>query len=181
MIELHGKVEVAAKVVNGGISKAPSQERATYMLITPDGQQIPAVEVMEKTVFTATANDIRKGSIAATAQGVTEGTKVIPDYHTTEGYKLISAGKLFEIPGLGELERYNFTKLQAIICTYAKSIAGSVAAEKVVIDEKVYAVNSTEPLATVTRDSENQSINLGITNETTKMYLLRYFTYKEIA
>lgn len=153
-------------------------EPATYTLLNQDGSQITAVEFDEEVVFTATANDIREGTVAATARGVTPGTAVIPAYHTIEGYCLIESGSKFAIPFANQM--YGFTKLQAIICPWNGSLEGSVAAEKVSIDENVYAVGSAEPIAAVARDSTNQEIDLGITNESESLYLIRYFMYKEI-
>lgn len=173
-VKLQG--QLTHKRLFGKMNAAGTAE--TYTIITSDGEKIQAVVVGEEVVFTATADDIRVGAVAATGDGVTVGTKVIPSYHTEEGYSLIPAGSAFTIP-MDEL--YDFTKLQAIICPWAGNLAGSVAAEKVSIDENVYAVNSTESIATVTRDSENKEINLGITNESGSLYLVRYFTYKEIA
>lgn len=187
MIELQGHVKVnSATELKGQITIQHLQgnllrfpiEPETYILVTEEGEEFPAVLVDEAIVFDATANDIRLGTTAATQLGVTEGTKVIPSYHTTEGYGLIPNGQAFSIPFQDGM--YDFTKLQVIICPWAGSIAGSVAAEKVSIDEKVYAVNSTESIATVTRDSENNAINLGITNESGSICVVRYFTYKEI-
>lgn len=188
MIELQGHVKVnSATELKGQITIQHLQgnllrfpiEPETYILVTEEGEEFPAVLVDEAIVFDATANDIRLGTTAATQFGVTEGTKVIPSYHTTEGYRLITAGKSFEISFDDDL--YDFTKLQAIICPWSGSVSGSVAAEKVSIDGNVYAVNSTLSLATVTRDNENKTISLGITNESESLYLLRFFTYKEIA
>lgn len=157
---------------------APLIEDNTYILTTSDGVEIPAVAVGEEVVFTATENDIRVGTTAATEAGVTTGTKVIPSYHTTEGSRLIPAGSAFTIQFTSDL--FDFTKLQAIICPYNTNVAESVAAEKVVIDESVYVVNSTDALAAVTRDGANKVIDLGITNNNDNPYVLRYFTYKEI-
>jgi len=152
----------------------------TFLLCDEEGNEVLAMVVGEEKILTATANDIRKGTVAATDKGITEGEKVIPSYHTSEGYCLITNGQPFEIRNLEYLDLFDFTKLQVIICPYSKGIAGSVAAEKVCIDEKVYAVNSTEALSTVTKDSENKTINLGITNDSGSLYLIRYFMYKEI-
>lgn len=152
----------------------------TYLLITKSGQEIPATFVDAKTVFNATENDIRKGTVAATDKGVTMGTKVIPSYHTTKGYKIITNGSQFQTIAFTELELQDFSKFQAIICPYNNSIAKSVSVEKVAINEGVYAVNSTELLAKVTKDSVTKTINLGITNNSGSLYVLRYFTYKEI-
>lgn len=172
---LTGRVSKGASLV-GSLSIGPDDVEM-YILVDQNGYEVPAVLVDEKKVFTATANDIRLGTVAATEQGVTTGEKVIPSYHTEEGYGLIPSGSVFSIP-MDEL--YDFTKLQVIICPWAGSIAKSVAAEKVVLDENVYPANSAESLATVTRDSENQAINLGITNESGSLCVVRYFTYKEI-
>lgn len=150
----------------------------TYLLVDEEGNSVPAIMVEDVALFTATANDIRLGTVAATAEGVTEGTKVIPAYHTTEGYRLISSGSRFEI--LFDDDLYDFTKFQAVICPYSGSISASAAADKVSIDEKVYAVMSSDVVSDVIRDGENKCIDLGITNESDTRYLLRFFTHKEV-
>ena len=58
--------------ISGVASGEPTYN--TFMLVYEDGTEVPAVFVEDKVVFTATAKDIRKGKIAATAEGVTEGT-----------------------------------------------------------------------------------------------------------
>lgn len=156
------------------------EEAQTYILQDEDGNEVTAVFVENETVFDATADDIRLGKTAATGDGVVVGTKVIPSYHTTEGYRVITAGSPFETLSMADLDLYDFTKLQAVICPVNGSIDNSVAAEKIAINENVYAVQSTEAIATVIKDSETKRINLGITNESGSPYLLRYFTYKEI-
>ena len=45
----------------------------TYLLYDEAGNEFVGVVVSEETVFTATANDIRKGTVAVTEKGVTEG------------------------------------------------------------------------------------------------------------
>jgi hypothetical protein len=151
-------------------------ETQTYILVTPDGQEIPAVLVSEETVFDATANDIRKGTVAVTDSGVTVGTKDIPSYYTSEGSKAIMPGKDFSI----SIPEYEYTKLQALICAYNTSLSNSVATEKVVINDNVYDVLSIDSISLVEVDTENMSINLGIRNETSRPMLIRYFTYKEV-
>lgn len=161
-------------VEGGGISSAED----TIILVDENGVEVAAYLSEEEVDLNATANDIRAGTYAVTNDGVTAGEKDIPSYHTTEGYELIQSGSAFAIPFGDSL--YDFTKLQVIICPWTGTIAGSVAAEKVSLDENVYAVNSTESLATVTKDSENYAINLNITNESESVYVVRYFTYKEV-
>ena len=151
----------------------------SYILETEDGKEIPAVLTDQEVVFTATPNDIREGKVAATGEGVTVGEKYIPSYHTSEGYRIIQPNHKFTIP-LKTLDRYKYTKLQAIICPFSKSISESVSAEKVSIDSKVYNVKSDVSISIVETDDLEQSIDLGITNSTDTPSILRYFTYKEI-
>lgn len=150
----------------------------TYIFVDENGKEVAGVLVEEKTIFDATVNDVREGKVFAGDTGVKTGEKVIPSYHTEAGYTIIPNGSSFTIPFTDE--RYDYTKLQAIICPYNTSVADSVAADKITINDGVYAVNSAELIATITKDSENKTINLGITNNSGKDYLLRYFTYKEI-
>ena len=150
----------------------------TFILVDKDGNEYPAVYVDSDTVITATPNDIRKGTTAITAEGVITGEKEIPAYVTSEGYVVITKGSAFSIPMFNE--RYDFTKLQCILCPVASSIATSVVAEKVTIGEYTYYVNSSDIAGEVVRNSEKQAIDLGIINESDGLYLLRYFTYKEV-
>lgn len=148
----------------------------TYILQDEDGNEYPAVLVETKTVFDATANDIRLGKVAATDRGVTTGEKEIPAYHTTEGRKLVPAGGEFKITGL---THYAYTKLQVLICKYNTQLSNSVATEKVGIEDSVYAVGSTDVLSTITVEAAKKAINLGITNEGDAPRVIRYFTYRE--
>lgn len=143
-----------------------------------DGTELVGVVTGKETVLTATPNDIRKGKIAGTESGIVEGTKDIPAYRTTSGTRLVLAGSNFSIP-LSLYDKYDYTKLQCVIVVQNTSVADSVVTEKVVIDDAVYAVNSTEKLADVTKDDNTKSINLNITNNTDKKYYIRYFTYRE--
>ena len=147
----------------------------TFILQDPDGNEVPAVLVDQETVFDATENDIRAGKLAATERGVTVGAKDIPAYHTTEGIQYIPAGDAFSL----SINQYEYTKLQIIICPYNTSMADSVAAEKVCINDGVYAAGSTEVLAEVTTNPATKTIALGITNEGDTPCVMRYFTYKE--
>ena len=152
----------------------------TLKIVDADGNEFVGVVTDSEVLFTATDNDVREGIVYASSEGVSTGTKVIPTYHTQKGDKKISNGKEFKISFYDSLDLYDFTKLQVIICPYVDSIENSVQAEKVVIGETVYNVNSSEPISTVTKDHDNKTIKLGITNNSGKAYVLRYFTYKEI-
>lgn len=178
----YGKLigQACKKQYDEGYSAGVSEQPEMYLLVDETGQEYPAVLVDEEVSFDATANDIREGKLAATDSGVTVGTKVIPSYNTSEGYAIITPQSKFTLKTLIKADMYDFTKLQIIICPYSESVSESVVAEMVVINEKVYLVNSNEVLATVKRDSINKMIDLGITNESESLYLIRYFTYKEI-
>lgn len=151
----------------------------SYILETEDGQEIPAVLTSQEVVFTATPNDIREGKVAATGSGVVTGEKVIPSYHTTEMYRYVPVGEDFLIP-LSDMDKYDYTKLQVIICKFNTTMDDSVLSEKVAILDKVYNVGSDEVLATVIKDKNTKSINLGITNNSGHPCVIRCFTYKEI-
>ena len=153
-------------------------ETGIYLLVDENGNEIPAVFAEEGTVFTATANDIRLGFVAATESGVTTGEKDIPAYRTNEGIVAVPNGSTYSI-SLPQYSAYDFTKLQAIICVFNTDPDNSVAAEKISVNGKVYAVNSTEELADVSVDHTNKTINMGITNTSGAPRVLRYFTYRE--
>lgn len=149
---------------------------ATYILVDKYGNEYPAVYVESKTVFDATANDIRIGTTAATDSGITVGEKEIPAYYTYQGYRVITAGSAFKHRG----KNCDYTKMQALVCAYNTSLANSTSTEKVSIDDCVYPVQSSESIAQVSVDLENSTIDFGITNDTSKPQILRYFYYKEI-
>lgn len=151
----------------------------TFMLEVNGGKtEIAATVVGEKTVFTATANDVRTGKKFATSSGVAVGTKDIPAYRTTQGAAIIKPNENFSIV-LEGYSQYDYTKLQCLISKFNTSVDDSVAVDKVVIGDNVYAVNSTISLAAVTKDAATKSIKLNIKNESSVDYLLRYFTYRE--
>lgn len=149
----------------------------TYILVDDDGNEYAAVLVDEPVEITATANDIRLGTTAVTGDGVTKGMKRIPSYETEEGYKLIPAGHEFKLTGI---DKYDYTKLLAVICIWNANASNSVATEKVVINDNVYVSGSTEMVSTVTCEHDTRSISLGFTNDTGSIRMIRYMTYKEV-
>lgn len=148
----------------------------TIVLVDEDGIELPAVRTDEVVTLTATANDIRQGTTAVTGDGIIEGTKEIPSYHTSEGYRLVTKDTLFHVPHV----HYDYEKFQAVICPYNTSTANSVAAIKVALENNVYDVNSTQSLSTITKDSANGRVDFGLTNDTGSICVIRYFMYKEI-
>ena len=150
----------------------------TFMLEVNGGEtEIAATVVGEETVFDATPNDVRTGKKFATSSGVEVGTKDIPAYRTAQGAVIIKPNENFSIV-LEGYSQYDYTKLQCLISKFNTSVDDSVAVDKVVIGDNVYAVNSTIPLAAVTKDAATKSIKLNIKNESSVDYVLRYFTYR---
>ena len=148
----------------------------TCVLEDNNGNHVTGIVVDKEVLFTATDNDVREGFVYASNDGVSTGTKDIPAYHTTEGSKLIPVGSEIAIVGL---KHYEFTKLQALVCAFNTEVSNSVATEKVSINGSVYNAGSTDVIATVSIDSANQAINLGIINNGDSPCVIRYFTYKE--
>ena len=151
----------------------------TFILEVNDRKtEIAATVVGEETVFDATPNDVRTGKKFATSSGVEVGAKDIPTYRTAQGAVIIKPNENFSIV-LEGYSQYDYTKLQCLISKFNTSVDDSVAVDKVVIGDNVYAVNSTIPLAAVTKDAATKSIKLNIKNESSVDYVLRYFTYRE--
>lgn len=149
----------------------------TIFLVDESGNECAAVLTDKEVDLTATPNDIREGCTAVTENGFEIGEKEIPSYNTREGTRLIIDGSDFILP---TTTHYDYTKLQAIICPFNTSSIDSVSAEKVVIGDNVYNVLTADSISQVNKDSTNLRIDLGITNDSGKDYLLRYFMYKEI-
>lgn len=171
---VNSKVALSGKV---SIGRVIQDDTFTYILVDENGYEIPAVLVDEPVELTATPNDIRIGTTAVTGDGIVTGEKEIPSYHTTEGQKIIKSGQSMVIPMYSEKCRYS--KLQVIICAYDKSLSNSVSTEMVVINDKLYAVNSNTAISEVSVNDETQSIDLGLINNRNYSILLRYMTIKE--
>lgn len=153
----------------------------TYVLVTEDGNEYTGVMTHEEVTLTAIANDIREGTTGLTVNGVTKGTAKIPAYHTWQGVKLIPNGSNYSIPNIDPvIDYHDFTEMQSMICVYNTSTANSVATEKVTIGDKLYAVESTEAISTLTKNSANKSIDYGVVNSSGSLRVIRFFMYKEV-
>lgn len=160
----------------GGNSGGGSSIDSTFIIEDSEGNELVGIVVNEEVIFTADANDIRKGTVAATQTGVTEGTKEIPAYHTSFGSKIVTAGSRIVL----DIQEYEYTKLQVLLCKFNTSMTNSVAVDKVVIDNVVYPVQSTIAESNIIVDKANARIDFGIVNDSGKPYILRYSSYKEI-
>lgn len=152
----------------------------TLIMQDESGNEMVGVVTESAIVFTADPKtDIREGTVAATDAGVVTGEAVIPNYETSTGVKIVKAGSAFTI-SLITHDTYDYTEIQCIICPFDTSMDQSIAAEKVVIGDDVYSANSTDSLATITKNTENKSVDLNIINTSDVPYIIRYFTYKEL-
>lgn len=148
-----------------------------FILEDENGNQMAAVLTDETIELTADkTTDIRKGTTAVTNEGVVQGEKEIPAYHVTEGYKVIQNNSSFIL----SIANYDYTKLQAIFTPFNTSIEDSVAANRVVINDNVYPVQSVESESPVIKSDAYQRIEFGLTNTSGSPCVIRYFSYKEI-
>lgn len=150
---------------------------ATFVLVDADGNEYTAAYLDSDYLCTAKEDDIRIGTTAITADGFTTGTKEIPNYRAEEGCELIGPGEPLNIYLFSDMCEY--TTLQAIVCVYNTTLLNSVSAKKVVINDKVYNVDTTTALENVTVDSAEQSIVLGMTNDLENSVVIRYMIIKE--
>ena len=149
----------------------------TLILTDSNGNEITGVVTDNEVVFTAGLNDIRAGKVAANADGVVTGTKDIPSYHTTVGVQAIPANSEFKII-ITDADLYDYTELQAMTMPYNSSMSDSMAVDRVIIKDNVYNVGSATAISTVTKNINEKSISLGVTNGSTPA-VIRFFTYKE--
>ena len=148
----------------------------TLTIVDENGQELLGVVVGKDVIFNATDNDVRENVTYASDMGVSVGTKVIPSYHTTEGAQIIMPGSEMILA----TEHYDYTKLQGLVCDFNTSLSNSVSTTRVVINNNIYDVLSTDVVSVVTKNNDNKSVVFGVANNTGKPQILRYFTYKEI-
>ena len=151
----------------------------TVEIISDDGVDLMGVVVDQETVLTAVASkDIREGTTAVTNEGLVIGSKRIPAYETTQGFRLIDPGAAFTIEQL-EYDKYNYTQLQCMIAPLNTSVSDSCAVDKIAINNAVFNTGSANKIADVTKNLETKSIDLNITNTSSNTYIIYFFTYKE--
>lgn len=165
-------------MISGNMVGSYSQIGKTFILTDENGVELTGVVVDQETIFTAGDNDVREGMVYASDCGVSTGTKNIPAYRTTEGYRGIPVGSAFSI-SLPQYNKYDYTKLQCIIAPFNTSVNNSVAVDKTVIDDYVYEVGSIEKIADVVKNHTDLSVDLNIINTSASPYIIRFFTYKE--
>lgn len=171
----------AGDLIEGNAETSYLSGAEPVILVDEDGNEIAAVITDEEVSLTATANDVRIGTTVLTDDGLITGEKVIPAYHSTEGYRLIPPGSAVIIPNIDTtIDSYDYTKLQSMICLFNTESDDSVYTEKVTIGENVYNVKSLDAISTIEKDHDTKNINLGIINDSDISWIIRFFMYKEI-
>ena len=149
----------------------------TVILMDSNGNEMTAVVTGEEVVFTATADDIKIGKIAATDEGIVEG-KNTNTYQTTASTCLILPGEDFSIP-LNNRNTYDYTKFQCIIVVFSSDYSANVESFGITVDDSVFSVETSNKISDITKNHDTKSIDLNFTNTTDKVYSIRYFTYHE--
>ena len=148
----------------------------TIILTDETGNELGVGVVTDSVkVFDATPNDVRINKNFVSDEGALTGENTIT-YRTEQGYWLIMPGEDFVLP-LNRYNQYNYTELQCMFALFNTSFEDSTAVDKVVLQNGVFAVNSTEKISSVTKDDVTKSINFNISNTSENIYLIYYFTY----
>lgn len=157
------------------INELDNEEQVSYVLSNADGSQkiYAQLSSREPIKLTARANDIRLNTSAITNEGYTEGTKDIPAYHTSYGYKLLPAGKEVKLT----IHDADYKKLMVSIAPFNSSVNESVSVNYTSIDDSVYEAKTTTKVSNITKDLSTETINFGIT--VTEKSVLRFFIVKE--
>lgn len=149
----------------------------TYVLTDESGNEFVGVITESIQIFDAEPKDVRIGKTFVSDNGHQVGENTIT-YRTIKGVSAVPSGRNFSI-SLSEHDMYMFTALQCIIAPYDTSLSGSVAADKIVIGNSVYSAGSSDKLSDITQNEETKSVDLNITNNSGKPYVIHYFMYKQ--
>lgn len=145
----------------------------TVIIEDADGNSFTGVVTGSEVIFSATDNDVREGSVYASDAGVSTGTKVIPVYYASCGFRIVLANEEATVL----TPEYDYDNLIITITTYDTSCSQSVVSTYISIDNAIYMAGSDTKVSDIAIDAENGQINLGITvNEKS---VIRYFVLKE--
>ena len=162
-------------MISGNMVGSYSQLGKTFIIEDSSGNTLEGVVVDQVTVFDATPVDVRIGKTFASDEGVAQGENTIT-YRTEQGSHVVMPDEDFVLP-LSENNKYNYTELQCMFAPFNTSDVDSIAVDKIVLRNGVYAVNSTEKISSVTKDDIAKAINFNITNTSENIYFIYYFTY----
>ena len=132
-----------------------------------DGTVLEGVVADDRPVVDATAQDIRYGKTAITEYGVTEGE--YKAQRAISSFISINSGDACVIPF--DDDTYDYDAFQCVI-------TASGVIKYASINNKIISVNGTE-ISTITKDVNEQSINLNFTNDSEDTYEILYTTYRD--
>lgn len=164
-------------MINGNAVGGITGYGKTFILTDENGNEVVGTVVDELTVFDAEPKDVKIGKTFVSDNGVQEGTDT-RTYRTHHASYLVFPGESFSIP-LEEYNRYDYTKFQAMIAEFNTTVLDSVSVVKILLDDFVYNVNSNNKLSNVTKNSQTKSVDFNIVNDTDRIYIVHYNTYKE--
>ena len=165
-------------MISGNMVGSYSQLGKTFILTDENGTELTGVVVDNPVIFTATDSQVAEGFVYASDSGVSTGTREFLSYRTSQGTQLVPAGSAFSI-SLPKNNNYDYTQLQCMIAPFNTSTEDSYAVDKISIYDCVYEAGSAVKIADVTKNTETKSIDLNITNDSSNIYLIYFFTYKE--
>lgn len=142
-----------------------------------DGTELFGVVTGDEIVFTATKDDVKVGKTFVSSEGIQAGEDT-RTYRTLHACCCILPNEKFSIP-LEKYDQYDYTKFQAVISAFNTELSDSLAVEKTVLFDGVYDVNSSNKISDVTKNTDAKSIDLNITNNSDKTFIINYNTYKE--
>lgn len=175
-LEVKGKEPTESLGTYAGlINELDNEEQVSYVLTNANGTKKVFAQLSSKDpiTLTATENDIRQNTSAITNTGYTEGTKEIPSYYSSYGYKFVLAGKEATLV----IHEADYKNLMVTIAPYNSSAENSVAIKYASVDNSMYETNSTSKISNITKDTENEEIKLGVT--VSEKSVLRYFVVRE--
>lgn len=149
----------------------------TIELTDENGYTVVGAVTGSKVLLTAKPSDVKIGKIAATDEGITEGTDT-KTYRVDFSSRLILPGQNFSII-LDYYDMYDYTNFQAMIAKFNTTQSDSTSVEKVALNDALFNVNSNTKLSDITKNQTTKSIDLNITNNTDNAYIVYYNTYKE--
>ena len=149
----------------------------TVEIISDDGVDLMGVVVDQEQILDAKPSDVRIGKKVVSDSGVIEGTNTI-NYRTSTGSRLVLPGYTFTIP-LTEYNAYDYTQFQGIIVVFNSNYNDAVETMAITINDSVFSVETSEKLSNITKNEDTKSIDLNITNDSTNIYSIEYFTYRE--
>lgn len=164
-------------MISGNMVGMYSTIGKTLVLVDEDGNELTGVVTENVQMFDATPADVRINKTFVSDNGIETGENTIT-YRTSEGIRLVLPETQFSIAFDG-YDQHDYTKLQCIITKYASNSSERMGAEKIVLNNNVYDVGSSTSVSEITKNSETKSIDLNITNNSSDVYMIYFFTYKE--